>query len=270
MDAAAVAAVLDRLHVEASGPEEAPPVLLLHGWGSHAQNMRPIADALQDAYRVLNVDLPGHGRTPPPPEAWGVPEHAALVAALLRERVGQPVTVIGHSNGGRIALYMAGDDGYADLFERLVLVSPSGVPPRRPLSYYVRKYTATTLKASFRFLPAPLREPGLDWLRHSLVWKLLGSSDYQALQGVMRETFVKTVNCYVTDRLGRIQVPTLLVWGTDDTAVSRYQMEILEREIPDAGLVVLDGAGHYGYLDDFTTFIAATRYFLDPEEAEAA
>ena len=55
------------LHLDVHGPETGAPVLLLHGWGSSAQLMRPVADALADRYRVYNLDLPGHGLSPPPP-----------------------------------------------------------------------------------------------------------------------------------------------------------------------------------------------------------
>jgi pimeloyl-ACP methyl ester carboxylesterase len=251
--------------VETDGPSTGDPLLVLHGWGSNAQLMRPIASAFSDSHRVCNVDLPGHGHSPPPPEpSWGVPEHAALVAELIEAQLGGgPVTIIGHSNGGRIALYMASDPEYAGLIDRLVLISPSGITPTRPWSTRLKSGLAKTLKAPFEPLPDALRDPAMDWLRHSLVWRALGSSDYNALQGVMRATFVKTVNHHVDDRVHRIDVPTLLFWGDEDTAVSRQQMETLEQSIPDAGLVVLGGAGHYGHLDDPTTVITATCHFLD-------
>lgn len=250
------------LHLAVDGPAAAPPVLLLHGWGSNAALMRPIADALRDAYRVYTLDLPGHGASPPPPEPWGVPEHAALVHDLLTTEIGQPATLIGHSNGGRISLYMASDPTMAAMINKLVLISPSGVIPLRSATYYLRKYTASALKAPFSLLPRPLREAGLDWLRHSVVWRALGSSDYNTLTGVMRATFVKTVTFHLEDRLPAIQAPTLLFWGDQDTAISRHQMDVLESRIPDAGLVVLPGAGHYGYLDAPDLFLAATRHFL--------
>lgn len=252
----------DRLHVEAIGPPDAEPVLLLHGWGSRADHMQPIAAALSDTYRVHNVDLPGHGHSPVPPVALGVPEHGELIAELIRERTGGPVTIVGHSNGGRIALYMAGEPVMKHLVRRLVLVSPSGITPERSAGFYVRRALARTLKAPFEILPPRMRAFGLDWLRNSLLWRALGSSDYRTLEGVMRETFVKTVTFHLDDRLDRIEVPTLIVWGDQDTAVSRRQMDILEKGIHDAGLVVLHGAGHYGYLDDFETFMRATHYFL--------
>lgn len=226
--------------------------------------MRPLAQAFSTTHHVINVDLPGHGHSPPPPAPWGVPEHAALIQALIEKRLdGGPVTIIGHSNGGRIALYMASDPDLHTLIDRLVLISPSGITPERSWRTRLRAGLAKVLKAPFRLLPAPLRDPAMDWLRHSLLWHALGSSDYNALEGVMRETFVKTVNHHLDDRVHRIDAPTLLFWGTEDTAVSRRQMRILENAINDAGLVVLDGAGHYGHLDDPTTVIAATRHFLD-------
>ena len=258
------------LHLDVSGPETAPPVLLLHGWGSSAQLMHPVAETLADRYRVYNLDLPGHGLSPPPPEPWGVPEHAALVRGLLEERIKAPTTLIGHSNGGRIALYMASEPDPSPLIERLVLVSPSGITPRRTWKFHVKKNLARALKAPFAVLPGSLRAYGLDWLKHSLLWRALGSSDYSTLDGVMRDTFVKTVNCYLDDRLHRIAAPTLLFWGDRDEAVSREQMRVLEQRISDAGLVILSGAGHYGYLDDPATFIAATRYFLEHQGGDAS
>lgn len=254
----------DTLHIETSGPPEGAPLLLLHGWGSSARLMRPLADAFSDVCRIYNLDLPGHGHSPPPPEPWGVPEHAALVASLVEEQAGGgPVTLLGHSNGGRIALYMASRPSLKPLISRLVLISPSGVTPNRSWRVRVRAGVAKALKAPFEPLPEPLRRPALDWLRHSLVWRTLGSSDYNALDGVMRETFVKTVNHHLDGPVHRIDVPTLIFWGERDTAVSREQVEFLEDAIEDAGLVVLEEAGHYGHLDDPTTVISATRYFLE-------
>lgn len=254
------------VHADLFGPEHGPPVLLLHGWGSSAQLMLPLASALSDTFRVLNVDLPGHGHSADPPEAWGVPEHAALVANLVQRHLRGRIAVVGHSNGGRIALFMASDERYCGLIERLVLVSPSGVRPPRGLKYHLKRSVASALKAPFSVMPAPVRDLGMDWLRHSLLWRLLGSSDYRNLEGVMRETFVRTVNFHLDDRLHQIQVPTLVFWGDRDTAVTRHQIDVLKERIPDVGVVVLAGAGHYGYLDDPDTVVAATRHFLSVTE----
>ena len=245
-----------------TGNASGSPVLLLHGWGSSAARMAPIAQALSSDYRIMNIDLPGHGHSPTPTEVIGIPEHAALIKEIIDAHIGEPVTIVGHSNGGRIALYMASHQVYKPLIRHLVLVSPSGVTPDRSIGYHARRTIATLLKAPFRLVPEPLRAYGLDWLRHSLAWRALGSSDYRALEGVMRNVFVRMVTHHLDEHVQAIEVPVLLFRGDRDTAISQRQMEYLVDAIPDAGLVVLENAGHYGYMDDFATFIAATRHFL--------
>jgi pimeloyl-ACP methyl ester carboxylesterase len=158
---------------------------------------------------------------------------------------------------------MASTPALAKWVERLVLIAPSGIAPERSWSVRLRSGLASALKAPFAALPEPVRDPAMDWLRHSLVWRLLGSSDYNALKGVMRETFVRTVNHHVDDVVDRIDVPTLVFWGTEDPAVSRRQVQALEAAIPDCGLVELDGAGHYAHLDRPATVLRATRHFLE-------
>jgi len=251
------------LHFEKSGPEASKQILLLHGWGSSAELMRPIANTLDDRYFVVNADLAGHGQTPPPPVAYGIPDYASEVASLIESEMRPPVTIVGHSNGGRIALFMASNERYRDLIDRLILISPSGMTPTRTLKYRVKKSIAAFLKAPFAILPDKLRDHGLAWLRGSAVWRSLGSSDYRALSGVMRETFVKTVTTQLDNDVHRIAVPTLVFWGTEDHDVKRDQIDRLIERIPDAGLVELSGAGHYGYLDDPATVRAGITHFLE-------
>jgi pimeloyl-ACP methyl ester carboxylesterase len=224
--------------------------------------MRPLANGLSDTYWTHAVDLPGHGASPPPPTPWGVEEHAQALHRYIHDHLPSAVTIVGHSNGGRIALYMASrPDTFASV-RRLALISPSGVAPERSWQYHLRSTLATTLKAPLALVPSSVRPPVEDWLRHSLVWRLLGSADYNAEDGVMRETFVKTVNQHLNGELKQIQIPTLLFWGTEDDAVSRRQMERMETTIDDCGLVELDGAGHFGHLDQPETVLAGLRHFL--------
>ena len=253
---------LKNLHFETYGDAGAPPLLLMHGWGSNASLMRPIAQALKDQFHIYNIDLPGHGNTPPPPTAWGVPEHAELVQAFIKEEIGQSVHIVGHSNGGRISFLMASDPKMAKNINSLSLISPSGVKPQRTMKYHVKRGIANTLKAPMKLLPGALHDYGQDWLRHTLIWRMLGSSDYSQLQGVMREVFVKTVNCHLEDRLHLIKTPTLLFWGTEDTAISRYQMDIMLSEIKGSELITLEGASHYGYIDQPAIVNEGIRHFL--------
>ena len=190
-------------------------------------------------------------------------EHAQVLHDYIRDEIQSSVTIVGHSNGGRIALYMASRSDFSPSIDRLALISPSGVEPERSWSYHVRSGLTTVLKAPVQALPSSLRDPVEDWLRHSLVWRLLGSADYNAQDGVMRETFVKTVNDHLNGELRRIQAPTLLFWGTEDDAVSRRQMEVMAETIDDCGLVELDGAGHFGHLDQPQPVLSGLRHFLE-------
>lgn len=253
----------DDLHIDVQGPEGAPPILILHGWGSSAQGMAPLTRSLSKTYRTHAFDLPGHGQSPPPPEPWGVPEHAELLLNYIDREINTKVALVGHSNGGRIGLYMASTPPMHHRIDQVVLISPSGMAPDRSWQTRFKATLANALKTPVQALPEPLRSPAEDWLRHTVLWKALGSSDYNALSGVMRETFVKTVNHTLDGPVHRIDVPTLVFWGTEDTAVSRSQMKRLEDAITDCAVIELPGAGHYGHLDDPDTVIAATHYFLE-------
>jgi len=253
----------DNLSVEVRGSADAPALLFLHGWGRSKQDMIPLARGLSDACWTHAVDLPGHGASPPPPEPWGIAEHAAALQRYIRSTVQSNVTIVGHSNGGRIALYMASRPDTFPAVERLALISPSGVAPKRSWTYHLRSALAAALKAPLRLVPGSARPAADDWLRHSLAWRLLGSSDYNAERGVMRKTFVKTVNEHLNGELRQIRVPVLLFWGTEDKAVSRRQMNVMETTIDDCGLVGLDGAGHFGHLDRPETVRAGLRHFLE-------
>jgi pimeloyl-ACP methyl ester carboxylesterase len=240
--------------------------------------MRPLADRLAASARIVSLDFPGHGQSPVPHEAWDIPAHAALVRHVLEHTVAarhasseRPVILVGHSNGGRVALHLMSETDPPAAVRALVLVAPSGIRRQRTASTRIKAGLARTLKAPFQVLPRPLRDLGLDWLRHSLVWKALSSADYQALDGVMRETFVKCVNHYVEDRLDRIHVPVLVFRGDGDDAITAEQVDRLVAGLPDAGLYTVPGAGHYAHLDAPDIVAEGIRSFFPahPERSSA-
>jgi pimeloyl-ACP methyl ester carboxylesterase len=86
----------------------------------------------------------------------------------------------------------------------------------------------------------------------------------------MRGTFRAVIAEDLTDRLPRISAPTLLVWGEKDEDTPLWMAHRMEELIPDAGLVVLEGAGHYSYADSPRQFRAVARRFLMEQPREAA
>ncbi len=79
----------------------------------------------------------------------------------------------------------------------------------------------------------------------------------------MRAIMSRVVNEDLTDRLSLIKSPTLLIWGTEDTATPITDAKTMERLIPDAGLVAYEGAGHYSFLDRPAQTKAVIASFLN-------
>ena len=82
----------------------------------------------------------------------------------------------------------------------------------------------------------------------------------------MKKTFVKVVQLDLSDRYGKIQQPTLLMWGDKDTETPLWMGQEMEQRIPDAGLVTLEGGSHFAYLEQIDRFTAIVRYFLKEDE----
>jgi pimeloyl-ACP methyl ester carboxylesterase len=93
------------------------------------------------------------------------------------------------------------------------------------------------------------------------VYERIQSADYRDA-GEMRPIFVKVVNEDLSHLLPRIQASTLLIWGTEDDAVPVAHARTMEKAIPDAGLVLFEGAGHFAYLDERDRFCVVVRHFF--------
>jgi pimeloyl-ACP methyl ester carboxylesterase len=238
-----------------------PPVLVLHGWGASIEAVYPIVAGLERVATVHALDLPGSGESEPPPEPWGVEDYQRLVAAYMdRAELGgaaRAPAVLGHSHGGRIAFRLAATE--PERVGKLVLVDAAGIRPKRTLRWYRRVALAKVGKHAARLLGAPGRR-----LRDALVGRV-ASADYAAA-GELRPTLVRLVNAELRPCLPRIESPTLLIWGDRDADTPLWMGREMERLIPDAGLVVLEGAGHFSYLDQPDRFARIVAHFLAPPQ----
>ncbi len=230
-------------------------LLLLHGWGATKELMTPVAQRLT-GYRTIIPDLPGFGATPAPPQGWGVDEYAAWVLALL-DRLGvERAQVVGHSNGGRIAIALA--VAHPERVDHLVLADSAGIRPRHGVRYQVRVRTFKLLRAASRrgWLPARVRDAAQRRAAQR------GSADYRAASGALRDSMVRLVNTDMRPWLTRLRTPTLLIWGERDQDTPLADARIMERLVPDAGLVVFEGAGHFAYAEQPDRFCRIVDVFL--------
>ena len=106
------------------GPDEAPAVLLVHGWGSAARTFDALAARLDERYRVITPDLRGHGASPagPHPHRWTVSAMVDDLAVLARS-VRRPLVAVGHSLGGQMVSTLAAHNN--DLVAGLAVLDPA-------------------------------------------------------------------------------------------------------------------------------------------------
>ncbi|TVR21882.1 MAG: alpha/beta hydrolase [Anaerolineaceae bacterium] len=219
-------------------------VLLLHGWGVEISMVWPLAAKLAAlGYRVYALDLPGFGDTPPPPVVWTVFDYAAFVRRYM-DAVGlERAHLFGHSFGGRLGLILGAE--HPERLNKMALAGSAGLRSAPP-------WTARARLRMYKLFRSGLQSVRLSKLAENLQKcynEKYGSADFKAAEGVMRQTFVNVVNQDLRDYARRVAVPTLLIWGADDADTPLQHGEMLERLIPDAGLVVYPSAGHYAYLE---------------------
>ena len=82
----------------------------------------------------------------------------------------------------------------------------------------------------------------------------VGSSDYRNSSEMLRKTMSKLLAEDLTEQIKSISVPTLLVWGENDTATPLSDAYVMEEKIPGAGVAIIPGAGHFSYLEGAMQF----------------
>jgi pimeloyl-ACP methyl ester carboxylesterase len=240
------------------------PLIILHGWGSSAELMSGLANSLSDIRDCIVPDMPGFGKSEEPPTAWDVSDYLKVIYRLVTEELElKEFDVLAHSFGGRIMMKWLSNDECIQKPIKVLLTGSAGLKPKRKLSFYYRKYLAKLLKAPFVILPEPLKSKAMTWLRTTSIWRSLGSSDYQQLSGVMRQTFVKTVTEFLDETMPQIKQEVFLLWGETDAATPMDQAKRLESGIKNAVLVTIPAAGHYAFLDKPAEFNAIARAYLE-------
>lgn len=255
-------------HYEQLGTE-GEHVLLLHGWGKEVsmdKHLRPLALLLQDSCQVTMLDFPAHGESGKPEGTWGVPEFAGFLSAFMAQLQLPPLTVVAHSFGGRVALWLASHE--PQRVKRLVLTGAAGL--RRPQT--ARQRLSSLCYKGLQGLLTGLSHLPLAGAKVKGLQKQLrdrrSSPDYLACDEDIKPSFVRIVGQDLRPLLPLISQPSLLIWGDRDEATPLWMGQEMQRSIPDAALITFEGRGHFAYLEELPRFASIVKAFIVEDEKQ--
>jgi pimeloyl-ACP methyl ester carboxylesterase len=227
---------------------KASTVVFLHGLGSSAEDWFFQTGPISNEHRVVAVDLPGHGRTPPF-DGWPrIEDYAASVAAALESHEVDSAHVVGLSLGGAVALELGLDR--PGLVRSLTLINTFARMKLTPAAW---------LRGSVRL--ALLLSGQMDRLGNWVAAGLFPHADQDLIRrqaagriaSTPRRGYLQSIAAArrfgVERRLGEIGVPTLVVAGSRDRTVPPRAGRALAAGIPGARLEVIEGAGHVASVD---------------------
>jgi pimeloyl-ACP methyl ester carboxylesterase len=261
-----------RMRVVEAGAGHGPPVVLVHGFLTSHLAFDDVIDDLAQRFHVIAPDLPGFGESEKPSPAryaYGVEAFAEAIADLIAAYQIGRAHIIGHSMGGAVGLTLGAL--HAELVQRLVLVDALCYPFRLPLRLRIplmpvigsfafkQLYGRGTFRAHFR---EDVYGPRADvpLLRVDRHYDLFNTPSARESAFAVMRSILDTRP--VVARLSRINIPSLVVWGCDDTQLPPSYAQRLAREVRGAKLQILD-AGHAPHEERPREFVSTVTEFLE-------
>lgn len=223
---------------------EGNPIIMLHGWLTDLETMRPLTANLSKKFKIYLVDVVGFGKSDLPEEPLTTDDFGDFLKEFVEKLDIKAPILIGHSNGGRTIINAVGRKLIKA--KKIVLIDSAGLKPKRSASYYLKVGFFKTGKIILNLLP---NTETVKKIRKDLRGKV-GSSDYQASPTVLKDTMKIILNEDQRKYLKDIDVPTLLIWGSLDTATPISDAREMEKNIPNCGLVEYPNGTHFSYLEN--------------------
>jgi pimeloyl-ACP methyl ester carboxylesterase len=266
-----------RAHYRIRGADGAPTLLLLHGSNATLFTWEPWSKALSNHFRVVSVDLPGHGLTGPVPDQDYSTAGMAKFVDEFADALGiKSFALAGNSMGGGVAAYFA--EMHPDRVKALVLVDAGGIWTARgdhvPLAFTLmrQKWLAGLLA---KLNPKPLVREGLNdaIVRKAILTEQMIDlySDMALLQGsrdAMVERFgqMTTDPDFVRDHVAALTMPVLILWGEQDHLIPIATAHAWNKAIPGSILIVYPATGHIPMEEAAGRSAADVRHFLETRE----
>jgi len=238
-----------------------PVVVLVHGLGSRKEDWLPVLEPLGQKYRLLVPDQIGFGKSDKPLLDYSVQTYVDFLNEFLRQLKVEKVSLVGESLGGWIsALYAVelGDGAHLIPAEKLVLVDAAGLKQDAPIP----NLNPSSLATMRGLMEAVFYDT--SWLNDDALRKIftdkLSAHDGYTVRSLMVNPALATER--LDDRLGKIKMPTLVVWGKQDKLLPMTSGERYAAGIAGAKLVSFDKCGHVPPIEKTEEFVAAVTAFL--------
>lgn len=230
---------------QVAGNPENPAILFMPGWGARKDNVcgkgkKRVIEKLSQYFYVISPEFPGLARSQPPHTAWSNEDYATFIHTFLKSLHATSTVVMGQSFGGGVATT------YAHIYPKdtthLILVDAT--QGNRPNNwYYQLRFKWKPIFYGIiknRFIPLSLKQ--------SIISLYLGVPEESITRKNVRQYLVMTdieTKFKVNGEYQTLSMPTLLIWGEDDTRVTPLERaKGIATEIPNAKLVVIPDAGH--------------------------
>jgi len=238
-------------------------LVLVHGLGSSKDgDWGRVVAPLSKKYRVIAMDQVGFGRSDKPLIDYKIQTYVDFLNEFLRELKVEKASFMGESLGGWIsALYAAEISGGAHLIpmEKLVLVDAAGLQQDKPIP----NLNPSTLADMRKLLEAVFYDT--SWVTDEVLQKSfadkLARHDGYTVRAILSNPSLASER--LDDRLAQIHVPTLVVWGKQDTLLPITSGERYAAGIAGAKLVSFDQCGHVPPVEKTSVFVPVVEAFLD-------
>lgn len=211
-------------------------IVMLHGWGQNLQSLQPMGELLAYKEKIHIIDLPGFGKSAPPPEDWDTTQYADRICQYLDDNGIDKADMLGHSFGGRVSIRLA--HKYPNRVRSITLINSGGLQRQRTFKQSLRSQWVRNLRNTFKISPV-YRDELLTW--HTQKY---GSRDYLNA-GALQGTLVKTVSEDVTEIVKQIPLPVLLLWGEADTETPVEMGHRYHSLFPNSQLITIPNRDHF-------------------------
>lgn len=213
------------------------PIVLLHGWGDNLNSFKSLVSSLESEYRLISLDLPGQGISERPPIAWNLTNYAEFIKSFLQKINVVPFAIIGHSNGGAIAI--AGLAGGILKAEKLVLIASSGVRDIETAKKLGLKLVARSGKLATAVIP----KRSTRILRKKF-YNHIGSD--LLVEPHLEETFKLVIAQDIQTEASQLKLPTYIIYGIADQVTPYNSVGVLlHHRIIGSKVNIIDGAEHF-------------------------